>query len=165
MHRDLSLLSPYQLFRPPLSFGRKLLPAEGFYNFREFNSPPLDNAYFQAKPMVLLLGEYSVGKTSFIKYLLERSFPAMQIGPEPTTGNATVWTVDRCAFTKSHMSRFRYRPMSHACTNPIVIRMIWLIDYDQWSFIYSWPIIKYKCRWYDSYLMLRTQSVWLNFFL
>jgi len=64
---------------------RKLLPAEGFYNFRDFHSPPLDNAYFQAKPMVLLLGEYSVGKTSFIKYLLERSFPAMQIGPEPTT--------------------------------------------------------------------------------
>lgn len=64
---------------------RKLQPAEGYYNFREFHSAPLDMAYFQAKPMVLLLGEYSVGKTSFIKYLLERSFPAMQIGPEPTT--------------------------------------------------------------------------------
>jgi len=64
---------------------RKLLPAEGFYSFREFHSPPLDMAYFESKPMVLLLGEYSVGKTSFIKYLLERPFPAMHIGPEPTT--------------------------------------------------------------------------------
>ena len=83
------------LINPPHSFQlppyRKLLPTEGFYNFREFNSPPLDNAYFQAKPMVLLLGEYSVGKTSFIKHLLERPFPAMQIGPEPTTGSLDSW--------------------------------------------------------------------------
>ena len=77
---------------------RKMLPAEGFYNFRDFHSPPLDNAYFQAKPMVLLLGEYSVGKTSFIRYLLERPFPAMQIGPEPTTGKCGVGDMWVCAF-------------------------------------------------------------------
>ena len=35
--------------------------------------------------MVLLLGQYSVGKTSFIEYLLERKFPGQRIGPEPTT--------------------------------------------------------------------------------
>ena len=35
--------------------------------------------------MVLLLGQYSVGKTSFIKYLLGRDFPGAHIGPEPTT--------------------------------------------------------------------------------
>jgi len=35
--------------------------------------------------MVLLLGQYSVGKTSFIEYLLERPFPGQRIGPEPTT--------------------------------------------------------------------------------
>ena len=34
---------------------------------------------------VLLLGQYSVGKTSFIQYLLERDFPGQRIGPEPTT--------------------------------------------------------------------------------
>jgi len=35
--------------------------------------------------MVLLLGQYSTGKTSFIQYLLKKSFPGMRIGPEPTT--------------------------------------------------------------------------------
>lgn len=40
---------------------------------------------FDAKPIVLLLGQYSVGKTSFIQSLLGRDFPGMRIGPEPTT--------------------------------------------------------------------------------
>ena len=35
--------------------------------------------------MVLLLGQYSVGKTSFIRSLLGRDFPGIRIGPEPTT--------------------------------------------------------------------------------
>lgn len=50
--------------------------------------------------MVLLIGQYSTGKTSFIEYLLGRSYPGMlidayflriplylgaHIGPEPTT--------------------------------------------------------------------------------
>ena len=38
-----------------------------------------------SKPMVVLLGQYSVGKTSFIRYLLGRDFPGQRIGPEPTT--------------------------------------------------------------------------------
>ncbi|KAG7258064.1 hypothetical protein CRUP_014819 [Coryphaenoides rupestris] len=35
--------------------------------------------------MVLLVGQYSTGKTTFIRYLLEQDFPGMRIGPEPTT--------------------------------------------------------------------------------
>ena len=31
------------------------------------------------------MGQYSTGKTTIIKYLLERDFPGMRIGPEPTT--------------------------------------------------------------------------------
>src|SRR3954453_24137913 len=42
-----------------------------------------------AKPMVLLLGQYSTGKTTFIKYLLVRDFPGSRIGPEPTTDKFT----------------------------------------------------------------------------
>ncbi len=48
----------------------KLLPLEEAYKFHEFHSPPLDDSDFSAKPMVLLVGQYSVGKTSFIRYLL-----------------------------------------------------------------------------------------------
>ena len=35
--------------------------------------------------MVLLIGPYSVGKTTFIEYLLGKSFPGQRVGPEPTT--------------------------------------------------------------------------------
>jgi EH domain-containing protein 1 len=45
----------------------------------------LDASDFDAKPIVLLLGQYSVGKTSFIRSLLGRDFQGMRIGPEPTT--------------------------------------------------------------------------------
>jgi len=63
----------------------KILPLEEYYNFHDFHSPPLEDADFDAKPMVLLVGQYSTGKTTFIRYLLEREFPGMRIGPEPTT--------------------------------------------------------------------------------
>lgn len=66
-------------------YAKNLRPLEDAYKFHEFHSPPLDDADFHAKPMVLLIGQYSTGKTTFIKYLLEEEFPGMRIGPEPTT--------------------------------------------------------------------------------
>uniref|UniRef100_A0A5F8HJZ8 EH domain containing 3 n=1 Tax=Monodelphis domestica TaxID=13616 RepID=A0A5F8HJZ8_MONDO len=63
----------------------KLLPLEEYYRFHEFHSPALEDADFDNKPMVLLVGQYSTGKTTFIRYLLEQDFPGMRIGPEPTT--------------------------------------------------------------------------------
>jgi len=58
---------------------------EEYYKFHDFHSPPLDEPDFEAKPMVLLIGQYSTGKTTFIRYLLEQDFPGLRIGPEPTT--------------------------------------------------------------------------------
>lgn len=46
----------------------------------------LEDPDFDAKPMILLVGQYSTGKTTFIRHLLERDFPGIRIGPEPTTG-------------------------------------------------------------------------------
>ncbi|XP_031343905.1 EH domain-containing protein 3-like [Photinus pyralis] len=63
----------------------KLLPLEEYYAFHEFHSPQLNDPDFDAKPLILLVGQYSTGKTTFIKYLLERDFPGIRIGPEPTT--------------------------------------------------------------------------------
>ncbi|CAG9557917.1 unnamed protein product [Danaus chrysippus] len=63
----------------------KLLPLESHYQFHDFHSPQLEDPDFDAKPMILLVGQYSTGKTTFIKYLLERDFPGIRIGPEPTT--------------------------------------------------------------------------------
>ncbi|XP_012504876.1 PREDICTED: EH domain-containing protein 4 isoform X2 [Propithecus coquereli] len=64
---------------------RKVLPLEEAYRFHEFHSPALEDADFENKPMILLVGQYSTGKTTFIRYLLEQDFPGMRIGPEPTT--------------------------------------------------------------------------------
>lgn len=66
-------------------YTKKLLPLEEFYKFHDFHSPPLNDSDFDAKPMVLLVGQYSTGKTTFIRYLLEEDFPGLRIGPEPTT--------------------------------------------------------------------------------
>ena len=66
-------------------YKNKLRPAEQLYKFDEFHSPLLKDSDFDAKPMVLLLGQYSTGKTTFIEYILDRKFPGQRVGPEPTT--------------------------------------------------------------------------------
>ena len=66
-------------------YKQDLRPLEEASKFHKFHSPALEDADFDAKPMVLLIGQYSTGKTSFIKYLLESDFPGIRIGPEPTT--------------------------------------------------------------------------------
>ena len=65
----------------------------------------LEDPDFEAKPLVMVMGQYSTGKTTFIRfifsilkwlcvfwqilfkirYILEKDFPGMRIGPEPTT--------------------------------------------------------------------------------
>ena len=67
-------------------YKRVLLPLEKEYMFSDFHSMSLDDADFTSKPMLLLVGQYSTGKTTFIRYLLEKDYPGMRIGPEPTNG-------------------------------------------------------------------------------
>jgi len=66
-------------------YKQKLLPLGKEYQFHDFHSPALDDPDFDAKPLVMLVGQYSTGKTTFIRYLLEQDFPGIRIGPEPTT--------------------------------------------------------------------------------
>lgn len=66
-------------------YKEKIYPLEAKYKFDEFHSPFLRDTDFEAKPMVLLLGQYSTGKTSFIEFMLDQPFPGSRIGPEPTT--------------------------------------------------------------------------------
>eukprot|EP01023_Acetabularia_acetabulum_P005283 TRINITY_DN12158_c0_g1_i2.p1 TRINITY_DN12158_c0_g1~~TRINITY_DN12158_c0_g1_i2.p1 ORF type:complete len:593 (-),score=84.80 TRINITY_DN12158_c0_g1_i2:227-1900(-) len=63
----------------------RIKPLEEAYKFGNFYSPYLEPGDFDAKPQVLLLGQYSTGKTTFIKFLLGQDYPGMHIGPEPTT--------------------------------------------------------------------------------
>ncbi|WCJ32992.1 EH domain-containing protein 1 [Euphorbia peplus] len=69
---------------------QKLKPLEVAYRFNDFVSPLLTNSDFDAKPMVMLLGQYSTGKTTFIKHLLKCGYPGAHIGPEPTTDRFVV---------------------------------------------------------------------------
>lgn len=71
-------------------YTKAVLPIEKRYKYDYFfESPFLSDVEFDAKPQVLLIGQYSVGKTSFIRYLLGRDFPGQRIGPEPTTDRFT----------------------------------------------------------------------------
>lgn len=70
----------------------KIRPLEEAYKFGHFFSPLMTESDFEAKPSVLLLGQYSTGKTTFIKFLLGREdgYPGINIGPEPTTDRFVV---------------------------------------------------------------------------
>jgi GTPase SAR1 family protein len=63
----------------------KLLPLEKDSNFHHFHQPELPPAFFTSRPMILTVGQYSTGKTTFIQHLLGHDYPTAQIGPEPTT--------------------------------------------------------------------------------
>ncbi|XP_010252585.1 PREDICTED: EH domain-containing protein 1-like isoform X1 [Nelumbo nucifera] len=71
-------------------YTEKLKPLEVTYHFNDFVSPLLTNSDFDARPMVMLLGQYSTGKTTFITHLLKSSYPGAHIGPEPTTDRFVV---------------------------------------------------------------------------
>lgn len=72
-------------------YKKSILPTEKRFRYDYFyESPFLSDVEFDSKPQVMLIGQYSVGKTSFIRYLLGRDFPGQRIGPEPTTDRFTV---------------------------------------------------------------------------
>ena len=72
-------------------YKKHVLPVERRFRYDYFYEAPfLTDVEFDAKPQVMLIGQYSVGKTSFIRYLLGRDFPGQRIGPEPTTDRFTV---------------------------------------------------------------------------
>ena len=60
------------------------------FKFGSFFSPCLSEGDFDSKPSVLLLGQYSTGKTTFIRHLLKTEYPGSHIGPEPTTDRFVV---------------------------------------------------------------------------
>ncbi|KAK2816474.1 hypothetical protein Q7C36_022745 [Tachysurus vachellii] len=66
-------------------YRQKLLPLEKYNGFSDFHSPSLEDADFDNKPMILVVGQCSTGKTTFIRYLLEQDYPGCRTGPEPTT--------------------------------------------------------------------------------
>lgn len=109
-------------------YGRKIKPAEEYFKYPIFFTPSISEGEILAKPMVLLLGQYSTGKTTFIRRVLGQSYPGSHIGPEPTTdkfvavmhgpderivpGNAAVVQLDKpfhslAAHGSSFLSKFQ----------------------------------------------------------
>ena len=64
-------------------YSENLLPVEKKSFFHLFHSTKLENVDFSSKPMILLVGQYSTGKTSFIRHLINSDFPGIEIGPQP----------------------------------------------------------------------------------
>mmetsp|Transcript_32035 Transcript_32035/g.59228 ORF Transcript_32035/g.59228 Transcript_32035/m.59228 type:complete len:148 (-) Transcript_32035:9-452(-) len=64
---------------------KKIRPLELNSKYGHYHSHPLSPCDFDSTSIVLLLGQYSVGKTRFIRHLLGRDFLGKRIGPEPTT--------------------------------------------------------------------------------
>jgi len=69
-------------------YEEKIKPIEAAFRFDSFFSPLLSQTEIAAKPIVLLLGQYSTGKTTFLRSLLGRDYPGARIGPEPTVHNS-----------------------------------------------------------------------------
>lgn len=51
-------------------YNEKILPLEEQYHFHELCVPRLMDQDFDAKPTILLIGQYSTGKTTFIKLVV-----------------------------------------------------------------------------------------------
>ena len=58
-----------------------LFPLEKKYCYHSFHSPALNDADFDAKPLVMLVGQYSTGKTSFIRFLLGQVMSSLMNDP------------------------------------------------------------------------------------
>ncbi|EDV24973.1 EH domain-containing protein 1 [Trichoplax sp. H2] len=74
------------------AYTNKVLPLELYTKFNELHARQLTSADFATTPLIMVTGQYSTGKTTFINYLLGRSYPGERIGPEPTTDNFTLIT-------------------------------------------------------------------------
>lgn len=84
------IFKSFQIFQLSFSdlkqlYKEKFRPFEENFKFKEFHSPPIEDAFFTSKPMILLIGQYSSGKSTFVKYLIDKDYPGIRIGPEPTT--------------------------------------------------------------------------------
>lgn len=122
----------------------KIEPLESASGFEHFYSPALSDRDLDSKPLVLLLGQYSTGKTTFINYLLDGSYPGAHIGPEPTTdkffavmkgeterilpGNAATVQSDLPFAGLSHFGTSFLSKFAVSLTNAPLAELVTLID-------------------------------------
>ena len=74
-------------FQLHTAYEKHLLPLEKETLFDKLCDPPYREADIQAKPILLMMGQYSTGKTTFIRSLLGREYPGSRIAAEAATDN------------------------------------------------------------------------------
>lgn len=66
-------------------YARAVLPLERKSAFHHFHLPPITAEEMEARPQVLLIGPYSAGKSSVIRWLTGIGSPHLDIRPQPST--------------------------------------------------------------------------------
>jgi len=66
-------------------YSDSVLPAEESSFFEHFKLRPTTREEFEASPQVLLLGQYSTGKTSMVKWLTGSNSAHFDVRPQPST--------------------------------------------------------------------------------
>merc|ERR1719161_902218 len=64
---------------------KQIKPVERASFFSDIHLAPMTESEIEARPQVLLIGQYSTGKTSFIKWLTNIDSPFFDIRPQPST--------------------------------------------------------------------------------
>jgi len=71
-------------------YNEKVKPVEASSMFDFYDTSQMTSGEVTQKPLVMLLGPYSSGKTTFINHVLGESYPGANVGVEPTTDSFTV---------------------------------------------------------------------------
>lgn len=66
-------------------YSDKVLPIEAKSFYKHFSSEAISREEFESRPQVLLLGQYSTGKTSMIRWLTEVETNYLDVRPQPCT--------------------------------------------------------------------------------
>lgn len=72
-------------------YERGLAKLESRFEFQRFyQQGPVTKGEVRSKPLVMVIGDYSAGKTTFIRDLIGTEYRGMHIGVEPTTDRFTI---------------------------------------------------------------------------
>lgn len=65
-------------------YEKGMLPTESRHRFRDYNAN-MSDPQFDAQPIVMMLGQHSAGKTTFLRYMLGQSYDTLRVGACSTT--------------------------------------------------------------------------------
>eukprot|EP00930_Biecheleria_cincta_P084489 TRINITY_DN73950_c0_g1_i1.p1 TRINITY_DN73950_c0_g1~~TRINITY_DN73950_c0_g1_i1.p1 ORF type:complete len:453 (-),score=57.71 TRINITY_DN73950_c0_g1_i1:197-1519(-) len=72
-----------------------MLPVEQRHLFSEYHSAPLPDAHFDTQPIVLMLGQHSAGKTTFLRHMLGQNYDTLRVGACSTTKKFRIVTFNQ----------------------------------------------------------------------